>query len=290
MKRPLLIGLVLAVVLSAMPLAALASPAAASANPHGQGQCVYHWVKPGETLSGIASRYGVNMWTIAQRNGISNPNRIYAGQRLLIYCTTPKPPPPPPHPRPPQPYPPPQPPQPYPPGPCTPPGCGPYVPPPAQPGDGGSACSIPPQNGFGSVWYRNASVRQQLGCPTTAEQGFSGAQQSFHNGFVVSNDTNGTIYVFYNNGTWQQFQNTWTSGDPVFNPGLYPPPGWCQPEYGIGKVWRNQDNVSQKLGWAKHPAQATNGTTQQYQGGMMLWTSSAGVYVMYNNGTFQHFN
>ena len=89
------LGLVLAVVLSTMPLAALASPAAASANPYGNSQCVYHWVKPGETLSGIASRYGVNMWTIAQRNGISNPNRIYAGQKLLIYCTTPKPPPPP---------------------------------------------------------------------------------------------------------------------------------------------------------------------------------------------------
>jgi hypothetical protein len=289
MKRPLLIGLVLAVVLSAMPLAALASPAAASATPSGS-QCVYHWVKPGETLSGIAARYGVNMWTLAQRNGISNPNRIYAGQRLLIYCTTPKPPPPPPHPKPPHPYPPPQPPQPYPPGPCTPPGCGPYVPPPAQPGDGASACSIPPQNGFGTVWYRNASVRQRLGCPTTAEQGFSGTQQFFHNGFAVANDTSGLIYVFYNNGTWQQFQNTWTSGDPVFNPSLYPPPGWCQPEYGIGKVWRNQDNVSQKLGWARHPAQPTNGTTQQYQGGMMLWTPSAGVYVMYNNGTFQHFN
>ncbi len=36
MKRPLLIGLVLAVVLSAMPLAALASPAAASPNPPGK--------------------------------------------------------------------------------------------------------------------------------------------------------------------------------------------------------------------------------------------------------------
>ena len=239
MKRPLLIGLVLAVVLSAMPLAALASPAEASANLSGQGQCVYHWVKPGETLSGIAARYGVNMWTIAQRNGISNPNRIYAGQRLLIYCTTPKPPPPPPH-RPPHPYPPPQPPQPYPPGPCTPPGCGPYVPPPAQPGDGGSACSIPPQNGFGAVWHHNPSVRQQLGCPTTAEQGFSGAQQWFHSGFVVSNDTNGTIYVFYNNGTWQQFQNTWTSGDPVFNPGLFPPPAGA-----------SQNTVSARFGATK---------------------------------------
>jgi hypothetical protein len=285
MKRPLLIGLVLAVLLSAMPLAALASPAEASANLYGSGKCVYHWVKPGETLSGIAARYGVNMWTIAQRNGISNPNRIYAGQQLLIYCYTPKPPPPP------KPYPPPQP---YPPGPCTPPGCsghpGGYVPPPAQPGDGASGCSIPPQNGFGSVWYHNASVRQQLGCPTTAEQGFSGSVQYFHNGFAVANDTSGLIYVFYNNGTWQQFQNTWTAGDPVYNPSLYPPPGWCQPEYGIGKVWRNQDNVSQRLGWAKYPAQATSGTTQQYQGGMMLWTASQGVYVMYNNGTFQHFN
>ncbi len=36
MKRPLLIGLVLAVLLSTMPLAALASPAAASANPPGK--------------------------------------------------------------------------------------------------------------------------------------------------------------------------------------------------------------------------------------------------------------
>jgi hypothetical protein len=284
MKRPLLIGLVLAVLLSAMPLAALASPAEASATLSGSGQCVYHWVKPGETLSGIAARYGVNMWTIAERNGITNPNRIYAGQRLLIYCYTPKPPPPP---RPPHPNPPPQP---YPPGPCSPPGCGPYVPPPAQPGDGGSACSIPPQNGFGSVWYRNPSVRQQMGCPTTPEQGFSGSTQVFRNGLVVANDTNGVIYVFYNNGTWEQHQNTWTSGDVVYNPSLVPPPGWCQPEYGIGKVWRNVDNVSQRLGWARAPAQSTSGTTQQYQGGMMLWTASKGVYVMYNNGTYQHFS
>lgn len=279
MKRTILFGLLLAVALSVTPLAALAPAAEAGSASSGQ-QCVYHTVRPGETLSGIASRYGVNMWTIAQRNGIANPNRIYAGQTLLIYCYTPKPTPPPPPPPPPAP------------GPCTPATCGGggYYPPPAQPGDGAAAsCSIVPQNGFGNVWFRQANVRQALGCPTDHEQGFSGSQQRFQNGTAVANDTAGIIYVLYTNGTWQQYRNTWTPGEPTFNPGIVAPPGWCQPEYGIGKVWRNEPGVSTALGWAYAPAQAISGTTQQYQGGMMLWTAASGVVVLYNNGTFQRF-
>jgi len=34
----------------------------------------------GDTLSAIAARYRVSMWTLAQYNGISNPSRIYVGQ------------------------------------------------------------------------------------------------------------------------------------------------------------------------------------------------------------------
>ncbi|MBC7264851.1 MAG: LysM peptidoglycan-binding domain-containing protein [Chloroflexi bacterium] len=44
----------------------------------------YHTVQWGETLSGIAWRYGVSMWEIARANGIWNVNRIQAGQVLLI--------------------------------------------------------------------------------------------------------------------------------------------------------------------------------------------------------------
>lgn len=39
-------------------------------------------VKSGDTLSGIASRLGVDMNSLARNNGISNPNLIYAGQQL----------------------------------------------------------------------------------------------------------------------------------------------------------------------------------------------------------------
>jgi hypothetical protein len=279
MKRTMLFGLLMAVAITVAPLAALAPAAEAGSAYHGQ-QCVYHTVRPGQTLSGIASYYGVNMWTIAQRNGITNPNRIYAGQTLLIYCYTPKPPP--------APKPPPPPPPVYPAPPCTPPaGCPGYPPPPPPPPS--PSCSIVPQMGFGNVWFNNANVRNALGCPTTTEQGFSGWQQAFQFGYAVANDTTGVVYVFYKNGTWQQFQNTWTPGMPSYNPGIVPPPGFCQPEYGIGEVWRTQPGMAQRLGWALAPAQMTTGTSQQYQGGMMLWTQTSGVWVLYNNGAYQRF-
>jgi LysM repeat protein len=49
---------------------------------------VYHCVKWGENLTRIALRYGTTVWSIAQLNGIANPNCIYAGQVLLIYPGT----------------------------------------------------------------------------------------------------------------------------------------------------------------------------------------------------------
>lgn len=45
---------------------------------------VYYTVKRGDTLSGIASKYGTTYQRIAQINGITNPNRIYAGQRIRV--------------------------------------------------------------------------------------------------------------------------------------------------------------------------------------------------------------
>lgn len=50
-------------------------------------QCGYwytvHW---GDTMNSISYRTGVNVWSIAQANGIYNLNRIYAGQALWIPC------------------------------------------------------------------------------------------------------------------------------------------------------------------------------------------------------------
>lgn len=41
-------------------------------------------VQRGDTLSGIAAKYGTTYAALAQRNGISNPNVIYVGQQIRI--------------------------------------------------------------------------------------------------------------------------------------------------------------------------------------------------------------
>ena len=49
-----------------------------------QSQSVYYTVQGGDTLSGIAAKYGTNYQAIARLNGIANPNLIYPGQRLRV--------------------------------------------------------------------------------------------------------------------------------------------------------------------------------------------------------------
>lgn len=50
----------------------------------GVNKAVYYTVRRGDTLSGIASKYGTTYQKLAQMNGIANPNKIYAGQRIRV--------------------------------------------------------------------------------------------------------------------------------------------------------------------------------------------------------------
>jgi LysM repeat protein len=44
----------------------------------------YYTVRPGDTLLGIAWRFGVSQAALVRANNLPNPNFVYAGQRLLI--------------------------------------------------------------------------------------------------------------------------------------------------------------------------------------------------------------
>lgn len=52
----------------------------------GGGQTIYV-VRPGDTLTNIAGRFNTTVTAIAQTNGITNINRIQAGQQLIIPAT-----------------------------------------------------------------------------------------------------------------------------------------------------------------------------------------------------------
>lgn len=71
--RPLAAGLA-ATIIALLPLTAFADP---------------HTVRPGETLSEIAERYGVPVRDLAALNGISNPDHIVIGQQLAIASSRP---------------------------------------------------------------------------------------------------------------------------------------------------------------------------------------------------------
>jgi LysM repeat protein len=63
----------------ALGLLALPAPAAEAA------ECqLYHTVQPGETLFRIGLRYNFTWDRIAAANGITNPNKVFAGQKLCI--------------------------------------------------------------------------------------------------------------------------------------------------------------------------------------------------------------
>lgn len=64
--------------------AASTTPAAASAPKAEITPATTYVVRAGDTLSAIAAKHGTTVAAIAAANGISNPNRIGVGQKLLI--------------------------------------------------------------------------------------------------------------------------------------------------------------------------------------------------------------
>ena len=56
--------------------------------PENNNQKFYYKIKWGDTLSGIAYKYGVSVQQLVSWNNIRNPNLIYAGNSLVIYTNS----------------------------------------------------------------------------------------------------------------------------------------------------------------------------------------------------------
>ena len=60
------------------------SSSGGSSGSSGGTKTITYTVKKGDTLSGIAAKYGTTYQKIAKENNISNPNYIRVGQKLKI--------------------------------------------------------------------------------------------------------------------------------------------------------------------------------------------------------------
>lgn len=62
-------------------------PVAVAVNPAPADSALIHIVQPGQTLASIARQYGVTWQDVATWNNLTDPNTIFAGQRLVVNGT-----------------------------------------------------------------------------------------------------------------------------------------------------------------------------------------------------------
>lgn len=90
-------------------------------------------------------------------------------------------------------------------------------------------------------------------CPGSAPVNSAAAEQPFEGGFMVWVEAIDSIIVFFSDNSWQRFEDTWSEDQPESDPELAAPPERFQPIRGFGKVWREQPDLRQRLGWALSP-------------------------------------
>ncbi len=114
---------------------------------------------------------------------------------------------------------------------------------------------------FGSLPVED---RADWSCPDGPPVSSTAAEQVFENGRMIWLKHDDGIYVFFNDGRYQTFENTWVAGQPDADPALVPPAGRLVPVRGFGKVWSGDAEVRSRLGWALASEQ---GFDTQMQGG-----------------------
>jgi hypothetical protein len=106
--------------------------------------------------------------------------------------------------------------------------------------------------------------RERWDCPDGPAITSSAAEQAFENGRMIWQQHDDRIYVFFTDGTYRTYENTWAASQPDTVPGLTPPQGRVAPVRGFGKVWSGEAEVRAQLGWALAPEQ---GFETRLQGG-----------------------
>lgn len=105
-------------------------------------------------------------------------------------------------------------------------------------------------------------------CPFEPETG-AAAYQPFQNGFMLWLGPSNQVLVFFNNGTYRAYADSFAEGDMESDPTIVPPEGLLQPVRGFGLVWRRYPEVRDGLGWATASESGFNTWRQGFSGSGM---------------------
>ena len=163
------------------------------------------------------------------------------------------------------------------------------------------ACTTVPVRGFGKVWAANPEMANAIGCPVAwqGEQAVTTAVEHFEHGsmlFVAKPANYGmpfntpSIFVFFNDGTYQRFDDTYVDGQPA-SCSATAPTGLLTPVRGFGKIWCEGTGarVRERLGWATDTEKGANGAWQVFDRGIMFWTGAGNqVFALFDINSYSN--
>ncbi len=109
-------------------------------------------------------------------------------------------------------------------------------------------------------------------CPANAPVVTVAAEQPFEHGrmiwlkeiHLINLSYTNVIFVLYDDQSphLNRFEDQWTPAEPENDPAIVPPTGLYQPVRGFGKLWRENEGVRNRLGWALAREQSFEATWQ----------------------------
>ncbi len=143
---------------------------------------------------------------------------------------------------------------------------------------------------FDVVLVEDSSLRAKLGQVSGPGAVVDGTQALFEHGTMLWRKDLRQIYVFFDGGKWQSYPDTWEPSQPLVESVLNPPPGLFQPVRGFGKLWLQNMEVREKVGWARGEEQAVSTTWQQFQGGTLVWRGGNSIRALFTDNVWGDFS
>jgi hypothetical protein len=125
--------------------------------------------------------------------------------------------------------------------------------------------------------------------PTTTINQIAVAEQVFENGRMFWVEPTEQIWVLVVEGTgrgdWTVYEDTFEEGQPESDPSIEAPPDLLQPMRGFGKLWRENPEVREELGWAVTPEFGYVSNYEYHPGGEVVngeYVAGPGYHVLFS--------
>ncbi len=132
--------------------------------------------------------------------------------------------------------------------------------------------------------------------PTPVEGQIYVAEQRFEDGWMFWVEPVAQIWVLTieesedgeeTNRIWSVYEDSFAEGEPEIDPEIVPPEGLYQPERGFGKLWRENPEVREAVGWALEP-ELGHTTRYEYHAGGEVITDEETEELEYEPGPGYH--